>query len=464
MTAHRDFPALNRINRLSEAAAELGFEVVDIDGFLMVVETQAQAQRKTVADLRHSAENIIQATDKLRKTAGVLTSSAERTFADVQNSAEKVREMDTRTRVVAAWVQDLENRTSDVGETLRAVKKNNSQIASIAMQVNTLAINAKIEAARAGDTGKGFAVVAEAINELSQQTKAAAQHISGNIETLTGWIAELGKEAIDISHTAKGVLSDSTETEEALGRMETAVDHTRNEAMRIATESENAQAAIVHFGPHLTELDRTVSTTADGIERAHARTRKLIDTSEELVQLSAALGGTSADAPFIEYVQKMAHQLSTSLEEALDAGRVTLSELFDRKYTAIRGTDPEQKMAAYTTLFDEILPSIQEPALDFDKRVVFCAAVDQNGYLPTHNKKFAQPQGDDPVWNMAHCRNRRMFDDRVGLKAGNNTDTFLLQVYRRDMGGGEFVMMKDLSAPIMVRDRHWGGLRLAYTF
>jgi methyl-accepting chemotaxis protein len=100
--------------------------------------------------------------------------------------------------------------------------------------------------------------------------------------------------------------------------------------------------------------------------------------------------------------------------------------------------------------------------LDLDPRIVFCAAVDRNGYLPTHNRKFSHPQTDDPVWNAAHCRNRRIFDDRVGLKAGRSTAPFLLQVYRRDMGGGQSVLMKDLSAPITVGGRHWGGLRLAY--
>ena len=44
-----------------------------------------------------------------------------------------------------------------------------------------------------------------------------------------------------------------------------------------------------------------------------------------------------------------------------------------------------------------------------------------------------------------------------------DTESFLLQVYRRDMGGGEFKMMKDLSAPIFIKGQHWGGLRLAYS-
>ena len=65
---------------------------------------------------------------------------------------------------------------------------------------------------------------------------------------------------------------------------------------------------------------------------------------------------------------------------------------------------------------------------------------------------------------MANCRNRRIFGDRVGLKAGRNREPFLLQVYRRDMGGGTFKMMKDLSVPLFVQGRHWGGVRLAYSF
>jgi len=83
--------------------------------------------------------------------------------------------------------------------------------------------------------------------------------------------------------------------------------------------------------------------------------------------------------------------------------------------------------------------------------------------LPTHNKKFSQPQGGDPAWNAANSRHRRIFNDRTGLAAGNHSKSFLLQTYRRDMGGGQYALMKDVSAPIMIGGRHWGGVRLAYS-
>jgi methyl-accepting chemotaxis protein len=154
--------------------------------------------------------------------------------------------------------------------------------------------------------------------------------------------------------------------------------------------------------------------------------------------------------------------LSDLLERAVETGEITEGSLFSTDYRPVAGSNPPQTMAPFTGLTDRLFPAVQEAALTRDPRIVFCAAVDRNGYLPTHNRKFSQPQGADPVWNTANCRNRRIFNDRVGLKAGRNREPFLLQVYRRDMGGGHFVLMKDVSAPITVRGRHWGGLRLAY--
>ena len=53
--------------------------------------------------------------------------------------------------------------------------------------------------------------------------------------------------------------------------------------------------------------------------------------------------------------------------------------------------------------------------------------------------------------------------DRTGLRAARNREPFLLQTYRRDMGGGRFAVMRDASAPIFVQGRHWGGFRIGYT-
>ena len=80
-----------------------------------------------------------------------------------------------------------------------------------------------------------------------------------------------------------------------------------------------------------------------------------------------------------------------------------------------------------------------------------------------HNAIYSQPQRPgDVVYNTAHSRNRRIFDDRAGLSAARNVRPYLIQNYPRDMGDGVIIMMQEVDAPIRVFGRHWGGFRTAY--
>ena len=69
---------------------------------------------------------------------------------------------------------------------------------------------------------------------------------------------------------------------------------------------------------------------------------------------------------------------------------------------------------------------------------------------------FIERRADSPITPL------RLFTDRNAIRIGANTKPVLLQTYRRDMGGGQFVLMKDLSSPIFVRGRHWGAFRMGF--
>jgi len=428
--------------------------------------------------LNRTALEIAGATDEASHRGQTSAASLEETAAALQTLANTVegtassarsaedfvggaRARAEATRVVADKAVEAIRRIQDSSG---AIGRITDMIEDVAFQTNLLALNAGVEAARAGEHGRGFAVVAEAINQLSHQTATAADRISKAIAGLREMIVTLKTEAGKASGDAGAVLSAATETDQMLGRMTGSVEQTRAAALDIEGRAREVRAANDSFAPYFHELVGTTHKTAEGVKEARSRVDGLVTMGESVVQNSVLAGASHADAALIDFVRRTADQIGQLFETAVENGKIGAGALFDQHYAPIPNTDPQQVMAPFTALTDAVLPAVQEPALDLDPRIVFCAAVDRNGYLPTHNRKYSQPQGDDPVWNMANCRNRRIFGDRVGLRAGRSQDPFLIQIYRRDMGGGDFVLMKDLSAPIRVRGRHWGGLRLAYRF
>jgi methyl-accepting chemotaxis protein len=161
--------------------------------------------------------------------------------------------------------------------------------------------------------------------------------------------------------------------------------------------------------------------------------------------------------------QRLAHcrdEIERAIARGIDEGKITAETMFDYHYQPIAGTNPLQVRTKYLPFLEQILPSIQEPVLKFDTQIVFCAAVDCNGYLPVHNAKYSQPQGQDPAWNFANCRNRRIFDGKTGLMAARNEQEFISQVYLRELGGGKVHILRDISTPVNVAGRHWGAVRM----
>ena len=145
-------------------------------------------------------------------------------------------------------------------------------------------------------------------------------------------------------------------------------------------------------------------------------------------------------------------------EKALSEGKLTEQQLFAEQYHAIANTNPQKFHTAYDSFTDQHFPVIQEAILARHPQVLYAGAVNSQGYFPTHNRKFSQPLTGDEATDTAHNRSKRKFDDRTGIRCGSHKQALLLQTYMRDTGE----LMHDLSVPIMVKGRHWGGLRLGY--
>eukprot|EP00903_Cladosiphon_okamuranus_P001408 g1406.t1 len=171
----------------------------------------------------------------------------------------------------------------------------------------------------------------------------------------------------------------------------------------------------------------------------------------------------ASHAQEVDRAQDGAARIAAVMEDLIARRQLSLDDLFDTDYRPIPATNPLQVATKALSHLEKVLPEIQEDILSASQGMAFCASVDRNGYLPVHNLIYSKPQKpDDPAFNAANCRNKRIFDDRAGLSAARNTRPFLIQSYARDMGGGNIVWMKEVDAPIIVQGRHWGGFRTAY--
>jgi methyl-accepting chemotaxis protein len=143
------------------------------------------------------------------------------------------------------------------------------------------------------------------------------------------------------------------------------------------------------------------------------------------------------------------------IEEAIDNGVFPVQDAFDTEYSVIPNFDPPKYHTKYDFYTDKALLSLQDEMLK-NPNIVFAVTVDKNGYLPTHNSKYQQPITGDKEKDKLGNRTKRIFNDKVGLAAAQNTQDGFLQVYKRDTGE----TMWDVATPILVKGKQWGNFRI----
>jgi methyl-accepting chemotaxis protein len=338
-------------------------------------------------------------------------------------------------------------------------------IDGIAFQTNILALNAAVEAARAGEQGRGFAVVADEVRKLAERTTAA----TGEISTVIAAIQSETSSAISTikagSLQAANGAHLARQAAEALHRINAGAQDTLEKVSAIAATMTQQSSKAGAIAEHVTNIIGLADRNAQCSRNTLAEANQLDYLAMNLEEIGTIfkLGAAGDQARKVHerlpaVVQDAAKSVSRALEDAVDRGQISMDDLFDANYTPIPNTAPQKFHSKFDALCDKVLPLIQDPVLDRQPEVAYAIACDRRGYVPTHNTRFCQPLTGDEKKDVLGNRTKRIFSDPVGKRCGDHELPFLLQTYRRDTGE----IMHDISAPVHIKGRHWGGVRIGY--
>ena len=451
----------NAIRAVARDCGSLSIECSDVAGYVSGVATRISENLKMLDQLEEVTTRLLTDQGRVADSTDEARLLAEQAKAKLDAGREAIDGTIEGFKGLTELVVQLGERMAGFASAMSQVQTVSSTIEAIARKTNMLALNATIEAARAGDAGRSFAVVAAEVKKLAHDTRAATSQIASTIGELTreaGAVTSEIKTGVDRSREAQkgfGQISDTVrEVSEIVGMVDRQTEGIAHSTSMIQTSVDRVKAGLTDFAGDARDNGQELLSARERLQHLESMSNTMLDTL-------ANSGAEIDDTPFILKAQDAMRAIQAAVERAIAAGEVTEDQVFDRNYKLVEGSNPAQ----YETGFCEVADKYVRPILDRfkggDSRIIGSAITDVNGYLPTHLSERSHEPGPDPVWNDAHCRNKRIFMDETTRNAINSNRPALLATYRMELGD-KYIPVKNVFVPLWVNGRRWGNFELAY--
>ncbi|MFK3795221.1 methyl-accepting chemotaxis protein [Pseudomonas sp. NPDC088444] len=451
--------ALERLTRdLSRSTSHNALSAAAVAFSVKQLASRLQSQVNAAEQIVSSADVMItteRATSSLSQqalgAASEVRQSSDSGLVVLNESIALMHQLSERADSSRQLIEALSQRSEDIQRVTAVIQ-------SIASQTNLLALNAAIEAARAGEHGRGFAVVADEVRGLAGRTATATGEVGEMVADIQQRTAQVVEQIRQLSGDLNGGVEQVEMTGRQLANIAQLAAGVEGQVGKIATGAETNQTQLSSLFVAVEQMRSDLAISDDQTRHLAQSAVQMEGQAETISERLAQVGLDDYHQRVYDLAREGAAQIARQFEHDIDQRRVSLDDLFDRHYQTIPNTSPAKYQTRFDRYTDQVLPAIQEPLLKRHEGLVFAIACTQQGYVPTHNQAFSQPLTGDVAIDTVHNRTKRKFDDRTGIRCGSHQQPVLLQTYTRDTGE----LMHDLSVPILVKGRHWGGLRLGY--
>ena len=276
-----------------------------IDGVAQGAQEQAAAAAKAssiTGQLSSAIEQVAGNAQAVVENSVKAADAARRGSMTVDQTLNGMQSIKVAVGLSAKKVQEMGNRSDKIGDIVTAIE-------DIASQTNLLALNAAIEAARAGEAGKGFAVVADEVRKLADRSSSATKEIGGLIKGIQTTVSEAVKAMDDGAREVESGVEFANQAGVALQEILQAAEAVNEQA-------EEASRAAEKMASSANELVAAVDSVSAVVEENTAATEEMAASSSEVTQAIESIASVSEEnSAAVEQVSAAAEEMTAQVEE-----------------------------------------------------------------------------------------------------------------------------------------------------
>jgi methyl-accepting chemotaxis protein len=388
---------------------------------------------------------ITQSTHGISASISLNHKKAESSLADLQDVTGKIAIISTR-------LTDFNRTVSGLNANSEKIRDIVALIEDISDQTNLLALNAAIEAARAGEHGRGFAVVADEVRALAERVNKATKEISSTIDDMVHNVKNTQRETREINEYTSQTMQVVEKASQHFGEMVQDSHSNSSQLERIASASEEISVTNDEINRQITDIHGLSTGTLHYLEDSNQFSRDLRSITEKMLEtVSRVKTGRGKLEELVTLASAHRDVIQNKMSEISGRG----INIFDRSYQPVPNTNPQKFSVAYNSAFDRELQCLFDEGLTKVPGAMYCVSVDVNGYIGTHHSKNQKPLTGNFEVDAVNSREKRIYaGNETEINRAKNTAPLLLQTYMRDTGE----ILNDLALPIQVNGTLWGNL------